>query len=163
MTFHVAMYEGVQYEGTRVERDGRLVVKVFEAGRSSPNAARGKKLPPRFDLRKHSPTGYECGYDGSGPAQLALALVVDHLDRNVLRAQAAAVTLEIDHDLRAADLSERVAELVYQDYKREVVARLPRDGAWILTEEEIARAVDGIVARKRKRTAAEIDLAKRKG
>jgi hypothetical protein len=34
-------------------------------------------LDPRFDLRRHSPDGFEWGYCGSGPAQLALALLCD--------------------------------------------------------------------------------------
>ena len=39
----------------------------------------GRALDPRFDLWNHSPTGFEWGYAGSGPAQLALALLADHL------------------------------------------------------------------------------------
>ena len=50
------------YIGIRQE-DGALSVTV--------NA---KPLNPRLDLCNHSPTGFECGYSGSGPAQLALAL-----------------------------------------------------------------------------------------
>ena len=44
-------------------------------------------LPPRFDLRNHSPTGFEWGYAGSGPAQLALAICADVLedDKEALR------------------------------------------------------------------------------
>jgi hypothetical protein len=33
----------------------------------------------RLDLRNHSPSGFEWGYGGSGPAQLALALLADCL------------------------------------------------------------------------------------
>lgn len=36
-------------------------------------------LPMRNDLRNHSPTGAEWGYGGSGPAQLALAILSDAL------------------------------------------------------------------------------------
>ena len=39
---------------------------------------RGDELDPRFDLRNHSPDGFEWGYYGSGPAQLALALLCDY-------------------------------------------------------------------------------------
>jgi len=38
-----------------------------------------KRLDPRLDLRNHSPTGFEWGYGGSGPAQLALAICADAL------------------------------------------------------------------------------------
>lgn len=37
----------------------------------------GEPLNPRLDLWNHSPTGFEFGYGGSGPAQLALALLAD--------------------------------------------------------------------------------------
>ena len=39
----------------------------------------GRRLNPRLDLWNHSPTGFEWGYGGSGPAQLALAILADHL------------------------------------------------------------------------------------
>lgn len=32
---------------------------------------------PSWAIRNHSPTGFEWGYSGSGPAQLALAIVLD--------------------------------------------------------------------------------------
>lgn len=38
----------------------------------------GKPLPLRLDLWNHSPTGFEWGYGGSGPAQLALAILARH-------------------------------------------------------------------------------------
>ena len=34
-------------------------------------------LAPSLAIRNHSPTGFEWGYLGSGPAQLALALLLD--------------------------------------------------------------------------------------
>ena len=34
-------------------------------------------LAPSYELAKHSPTGFEWGYLGSGPSQLALALLLD--------------------------------------------------------------------------------------
>ena len=39
----------------------------------------GSPLPlaPSLAIRNHSPTGWEWGYHGSGPAQLALALLLD--------------------------------------------------------------------------------------
>ena len=38
----------------------------------------GRRLNPRHDLWNHSPSGFEWGYGGSGPAQLALAILADH-------------------------------------------------------------------------------------
>ena len=72
----------------------------------------GRPLNPRLDLWNHSPTGYEWGYRGSGPAQLALALLCDHL----------------------GDDEESVA--LHHDFKRVVVAQLPYRG-WELTSEEM--------------------------
>lgn len=37
------------------------------------------RLDPRNDLDNHSPDGFEWGYAGSGPAQLALAILADAL------------------------------------------------------------------------------------
>jgi hypothetical protein len=56
----------------------RIHCAVFQGVRTEAGAhvvLGGEKLSPRFDLRNHSPTGFEWGYGGSGPAQLALAMV----------------------------------------------------------------------------------------
>src|SRR5213592_2403403 len=76
----------------------------------------GRPLNPRLDLWNHSPTGFEWGYGGSGPAQLALALVADALG----------------DDEAALD--------IYQRLKFRVVGRLPKDG-WSLTETELTDAI----------------------
>ena len=39
----------------------------------------GNPLNPRLDLRAMSKAGFEWTYEGAGPAQLALALLADHL------------------------------------------------------------------------------------
>ena len=54
------------YEGKRT--NGGLAVAVD-----------GTHLDPRFDLCNHSPDGFECGYEGSGPAQLAVAILAHYL------------------------------------------------------------------------------------
>lgn len=98
------------------ERDdqGTLSVYVKEPGKR-------RKLNPQFKIRNHSPTGFECGYAGSGPAQLALAICVDALK---------------DSDQ---------AQKVYQEFKSKVVATLPRDGGWELTETQVLDAIAGVV------------------
>src|SRR5580700_1453707 len=63
----------------------------------------GSPLPLRLDLWNHSPTGFEFGYGGSGPAQLALAILADCCG-----------------DERAVTF--------HQTFKRAVIARLPADG-----------------------------------
>ena len=56
------------YQGMR-RRGGRLVI-----------LADGEELDIAESLKivRHSPTGFECGYGGSGPAQTALAILLDH-------------------------------------------------------------------------------------
>jgi hypothetical protein len=55
-----------------IQRTAQGVVCTVNGG-----AASGRPLPLRLDLWNHSPTGFEFGYGGSGPAQLALAILAD--------------------------------------------------------------------------------------
>lgn len=66
-------------------------------------------LDPRLDLRNHSSTGFAWGYGGSGPAQLALAILSHALNC----------------DERAEDL--------YQLFKDDVVSQLDQNEPWRLT------------------------------
>ena len=79
----------------------------------------GRPLNPRLDLWNHSPSGFEWGYGGSGPAQLALALLADHLG------------------------NDDTAIGLHQDFKSRVVASLPYRG-WTLTGEQIRNALAGL-------------------
>ena len=78
-------------------------------------------LDPRLNLVNYSPTGFEWGYGGSGPAQTALALLADAL--------------------------ENLAVRLHQDLKWELVAHLDRrHESWTLQEEAVlswvARKID---------------------
>lgn len=75
-----------------------------------------RRLPLRLDLENHSPTGFSWGYGGSGPAQLALALLADAIDDNTARRH-------------------------YQEFKSGIIARLPGDLPWEMAEDEIKDAV----------------------
>ena len=93
-------------------------MKIYAGGRSLAGAevtVDGKKLDPRFDLKRLSPTGFEWTYEGNGPAQLALALLADHLG----------------DDDRALQLYDR--------FMRVVVADL--DNSWELTSADIDAAL----------------------
>ena len=79
----------------------------------------GRPLNPRLDLYNHSPTGFEWGYCGSGPAQLALAILADYLQ----------------DDRKALD--------IYQRFKWAVVTELPRK-RWTLTSLDIERALQAV-------------------
>lgn len=95
-----------RYQGTRLDGAANVTVN-------------GQALHPRLDLGNHSPNGFEWGYSGSGPAQLALALLADALG------------------------DDNTAWSLHQDFKRNVVAILPRAG-WKLTEEEIRQSVEAL-------------------
>jgi hypothetical protein len=96
-------------------------VKTYTGGRSLAGAevtVDDRPLDPRYDLKRLSPTGFEWTYEGAGPAQLALALLADHLG----------------DDARALALHDR--------FMRAVVADL--DNSWELTSDDIDAALKGI-------------------
>ena len=76
--------------------------------------ARG--LPHRLDLANHS-AGFEWGYGGSGPSQLALAILADALD----------------HD--------NLAQKLHQQFKWRVIAPLPRDQPWQISQRRVLEVV----------------------
>lgn len=91
------------YEGTPSEIAGK--VEVVEGLRRRP-------LRPRTDLRNHSPTGFNWGYGGSGPAQLALAILADLLGTEEALAW-------------------------YQPFKWRAIANLEQGQPWSLSEQQI--------------------------
>ena len=68
-------------------------------------------------VRNHSPSGFEWGYGGSGPAQLALAILLEEVD-------------------------EDCALNLYQDFKWVVIARL--DGEWMMDSNSIRSALESL-------------------
>ncbi len=62
------------YTGER-QKDGTNLVTVTVTEDAARDSTR--ELAPRLDIWNHSPTGLEWGYPGSGPAQLALAILAD--------------------------------------------------------------------------------------
>ena len=95
-------------------------MKTYRGGRSLDGAVvtvDGRPLPPRHDLKRLSSTGFEWTYQGAGPAQLALALLADHLgDDNRALARYDAfmqrVVAELDNSwkLTSADIDAALAE-----------------------------------------------------
>ena len=102
------VYRGVRHAdgscGVLVEQ----IASGFSAGESHESS---RPLPLHLEARKHSPTGFAWGYGGSGPAQLALALLIDATgDQN----------LDLEH---------------YQDFKWQFVAGW--GASWSITAKEI--------------------------
>jgi len=81
--------------------NGDIILKRID-GRPATN------VPHRWV--QHSPTGYEWGYAGSGPADLALNILLMFV--NV-----------------------ETADLLHQDFKREFIANMPEEGGIIRRED----------------------------
>jgi len=93
-------------------------VRLYRGGRSLDGAVvtvDGKPLDPRYDLKQFSTTGFEWTYEGAGPAQLAIALLADHLG------------------------DDRRALALYERFMRHIVAEL--DNSWELTGADIDAAL----------------------
>jgi len=103
------LYPEILYSGA----NGHDVVKALHPG------GEPKRLPlePSLKLRNHSPTGFSWGYGGSGPAQLALALILD-----------------------ATTIPETALDY-YQEFKSEIVAGWPMDRSWGIWRSEIIKWV----------------------
>lgn len=104
-----------KYTGERTER-GTAVAVVDAVTREA------KPLPVGFQYVRHSPTGFEWGYLGSGPAQLAFAILLDHFG------------------------DPAPARVFYQSFKFDVIAGLHHT-CWELTTEQIAEAIAKIQER----------------
>jgi Family of unknown function (DUF6166) len=92
--------------------------KTYRGGRSLDGAVvtvDGQPLRPRYDIRRLSSTGFEWTYEGPGPAQLALALLADHLG------------------------DSKKALTLYERFMKNVVAEL--DNSWELTSADIDAAL----------------------
>lgn len=100
----------IRYTGRR-KADGSCEVRRIGAdGKNQIMKSR------RISGINHSPTGFEWGYAGSGPAQLALALLYD------------ATGGDGDRSVR-----------LHQGFKFAVIAKLDRDAEWELTDEDVLR------------------------
>lgn len=78
----------------------------------------GEPLDPKLNLLSASPDGFEWGYGGSGPAQLALAILADAY-------------------------GDEVALDLYHEFKSEVVTKLPEE-EWTLTQRDLDQWMAGV-------------------
>lgn len=131
-----------RYRGQRREDDGETIVLVDTLLGEDQALVSSHQLPLRLELMGHSPTGFEWGYRGSGPAQLALAIVADAL--NLPPGTRGPRLFDDDADPTIA-LARRVVG-AYQQFKEDHVARW--DGpTWWLLDEDVLRAVERIERR----------------
>lgn len=71
-----------------------------------------RELPSCTEIRNHSPTGFAWGYGGSGPAQTALAILVDAI-------------------------GEKRALPLYQRFKWETITPLDQERGWTISYQEV--------------------------
>jgi hypothetical protein len=102
---------GKVYVGRRHPEHGFLMVLVRVGEREVGSVAH---------YVKHSPTGFECGYAGSGPADLARCILIDHKGLGSL-AERESVIPGVDRH--------------YQAFKAEVIAGLDPTGFELSAEE----------------------------
>jgi hypothetical protein len=120
-------YVGIPEERTKT--GGRRVDVEDETGAATP-------LNPRNDLCNHSPNGFEWGYEGSGPAQLALAILADHLEG---RSELLGVPRPTKEDSKA--FAGRLALRLHQSFKHQVIAHLEQGELFVLHESDVATYV----------------------
>ena len=136
----VAVYKGIRIDGV-IDKDNnavirpKLIVLVDDKG----NGTKWRELPlePSLKLVNHSPDGFEWGYPGSGPAQLALAILLHHFsqDPNVV-----------------PEYRKALAIALHQPFKRAYIERLPREaGTWTLTTTELNDLISAMPTPKRER------------
>ena len=88
----------------------------------------GAPLPPRNDLKNHSPDGCEWGYLGSGPTQLALAVLCHHFGA-------------VGDSRQLADVK---ALALYQEFKAKLIVTLPQEG-WLVDSHIVADTVSMVI------------------
>ncbi len=125
------------YSGCR-EAD---VCQIWIVDEKTTHATRQQLRPDRsLKIANHSPAGFEWGYCGSGPAQTALAILLDHFSE--------------PRDFR-------MAVSLYQDFKRQVVSQMPKE--WQLTDAEIELWISGTEAKSVAYFKAKWDGARSEG
>lgn len=110
---------------------------TYEGRRENGNAqvsVDGAPLAPRNDLVNHSPDGFEWSYAGSGPSQLALAILAHHF-REAGDGQ---------------ELADAKAVALYHDFKLKLVVTLPKAG-WQFDTHVVADTVSMVVKEEAER------------
>lgn len=82
----------------------------------------------------HSPTGFEWGYGGSGPADLALSLLVDVLEEKTTTG----------YKLQQLGIFQEppLSWKLHMKFKKEVVSKFPRGATWQLRRSAILEWIE---------------------
>lgn len=129
-------YIGTRSHGTNI---CTIVVKDHVSGRVYP-------LPLRLDIVHKSPSGFEWGYLGSGPAQTAFAILSHHLADQARHASVLAALgvpadeIPPEEERLGGTLGDYLALRFFQKFKARVIASLPKEG-WELHADEIDRRI----------------------
>ena len=110
------------YQGRRDENELTVHVVLQKVDREP-------WLKPLTHVSYHSPDGFEWGYGGSGPADLALAILTDWFEEDPVKVQTYARTGE-------GDPSSAVH--FHQQFKDKFIVGLPRI-TWTIRDEEIKK------------------------
>jgi len=112
---------------------------------------------PSFLPGPGSPTGFAWGYAG-GPAQTSLAILADYFERcpddivdKALEALGILKDPEGPPSFQSISWREYLAIALHQDFKRVVVAGFPTNERFVLSSDEVAKALELIVQQSRKR------------
>lgn len=106
----------LEYVGTRAGVRLRVIVRLRHNMHSS------TKLGPLRHYERHSPDGFNWGYAGSGPADLARSMLIDYFVRR---------------NRMSEERAGRQAERLYQRFKFDVIAKHPMHDDLLVTETEI--------------------------
>lgn len=101
-------------------------MKVYKGDRTIDGVVvtvNGEELPQRLDIGQFSDDGFEWGFEGPASAQLALAILADHLN---------------DADM---------ALKLHEPFMQEVVANCSNE--WVLTSDDLDDAVKALNERSR--------------
>lgn len=92
----------------------------------------GTFYPLKHHVR-HSPSGFNWGYNGSGPAELSRCILIDYLG------------------------TERVSSALYQEFKARYIAGLAQDRGWEISEAALISFLRGPAAQSIERWLDEED------
>lgn len=84
-TYEVAgiLLSKAEAEGWWENPNGMYMGHITDSGKRVVTTPDNQELNPRFDLACHSPDGFNWGYTGSGPAQLALAILAHRYNDDI--------------------------------------------------------------------------------